>query len=69
MEATSWRSAHAVFLRQFDGIFDSYLNSLLTIYRFLRLAGSYDFVKFAMLGLGTAHLNCLVKLTELEKLG
>jgi hypothetical protein len=43
-------------------------NSVLIIYSFLKLAGRFDFVKHGLLGLGTAHLKCLVKLTGLEKL-
>jgi hypothetical protein len=42
--------------------------SVLIIYSFLKLAGRFEFVKHGLLGLGTAHLNCLVKLTDLERL-
>jgi hypothetical protein len=43
-------------------------NSVLIIYSFLKLAGRFEFVKHGLLGLGTAHLKCLVKLTGLERL-
>lgn len=45
------------------------LVSALIVNRFLRLVVRFEFVKYALLDLGAAHLNCLVKLTELERLG
>jgi hypothetical protein len=53
-------------------VFTTYRNgveTLLITRRFLELAARHSFVKHALLGLATAHLNFLVKLTELERLG
>jgi hypothetical protein len=41
---------------------------VLIIYSFLRLAQRFEFVKHGLLGLGTAHLNSLVKLPYLGRL-